>query len=91
MGEMPAPMNLYMWRSELLENYTRGYIVVVANDVAEATRMAKIACDTYIASKAEECCWDTESVEQAQASLARDLITQPTLLEAGILLVPGSD
>jgi hypothetical protein len=90
-------MNLYRWKSEYLENYRRGDIIVMAESVSDAREAALRKFESEPKENVDELFYDDEVQEKAEyterqkAKFEADISTEPIVIEGGVLFIEGSD
>lgn len=81
---------LFTWQSEALKDYGLGYIIVVATNIEEARRFAKLEMDEY-ARKQQEGYYGLDEYEmlELREMIYRDLSAEPKASLS--LLIRGSE
>jgi hypothetical protein len=88
-------MNLYMWWSEYLRAYSRGYLIAAGETVEQAKGKIMTEFTKKVTQEMDDMCWDAEDRADYYAEQERlirnDLSAEPITVFSGALLIQGSD
>lgn len=84
-------MQMFMWWSDLLQNYAQGRLIAVADDADTARQMIAAQYEVWVKEHRE---WwlfedDHEQIDQGRAQLTADLAPEPETFT--VLYVAGSE
>lgn len=82
-------MKLYVWSSELLENYRCGVIVVAAKSVDDARRIAREHLPKMLAQRGYDN--DGDYTESKRQLFESDIAIEPTVLPGNCFWDTGSE
>lgn len=87
-------MEMFVWHSELLKQYSRGWIIVMATDVEDARQRARDSLDAWVQDRyswltPDEDSDDAEQVEKFKELLEADLAKEPETHR--VLFINGSE
>lgn len=85
------PPKMYIWRSDVCGNYSKGTVCVIADDIKTAKELAKKSLIYWLRTERH---WifdndDKEDLNKAMATIEADLSAEPTI--AGACVIAGSE
>lgn len=84
-----AENQMFVWHSEFLAQYGRGYIIAIGTTVQEARSKARSALFATLQERIKDCLIDEDDYEAKRAEILRDIAAAPT--KTDVLLIGGSE
>lgn len=88
-SEDKPSLNLYRWNSRLSRTTGNGDIIVMAENLSQARKSARIQGRKYIHEHNR--CTEMRRIDEELQVLEADLLNEPELIPAGVVLIRGSD